>query len=376
MSNDSGQPMKVLYISHMKEKTGWARAAIDNILALEAAGVDVVCRSIDLTGQSKTPQELIHLERKECHDATHCIQHLLPHHLVGTDNYEKNIAYFVSESPSTEFMDWNSYLQLVDELWVPNHTMQGNLIDEGFKASVVPHACDPIKYIKTYPSMNIREIDHTFKFYTICDFNDRKNIESIIRCFHAEFDKSEPVSLILKVNRYGKSEQWVKTEIERLCGNIKLRSRLYRGIENYHREVVIAGHSSEEHVMSLHQYGDCFLNFSYGEAWSIPTFDAMAFGNTPVVTRLAGTAQYIDDQKPDLGSLVDGQEMVCNSVDVAFPELLTARDTWISIDESDAMMRMRYYYENRKDRRSVGIKRAKEFSHQVVGNLMKELLND
>lgn len=368
--------MKVLYLGHYKEQTGWGQAAIDNILALDAAGVDVVCRNIDLTGKRETPEALVKFEMKECYDATHCIQHVLPHYLVGTDNYKKNIAYFVSETFSTSHLDWNSYLHLVDELWVPNPTMKANLNDEGFKAHVVHHACGPSKYAIDYKKISIPEIDYTFKFYTISDFNDRKNIESVVRCFHSEFDPSEPVSLILKVNKYGKSDEWLRKQVESLCDNVKIRSRMYNGKHNYHREVVITGRSSDESIMALHQYGDCFLNFSHGEAWSIPTFDAMAFGNTPIAPNLSGTSAYIDDSTKDLGVKISANLGVCNSVDSAFPDLFTARDYWSQIDEAEAAGAMRFYYENRKDRRSIGLKEAKKYSHKNVGLKMKELLND
>jgi len=372
--NSGSSKMKVLYLGHQNEPTGWGRAALDNILALGAAGVDVVCRNIDLTGQVNTPPELVEFERKDCHDATHCVQHVLPHHLVGTTKYKKNIAYFVSETYETNHLDWNSHLQLVDELWVPNDGLRSDLSMEGFKASVVHHCCDPTKYAKSYPEVKIPGADHTFKFYCISDFNDRKNIESVVRCFHSEFDRSEPVSLILKLNKFNIPAEKVKHQIEGLCNNIKIRSRLYSNKEDYHKEFVITGHSTEDQIMSLHQYGDCFLNFSHGEAWSIPAFDAMAFGNTPIVTDLPGTSEYIQWDEDEVGYCVSCQSSVCDSVDAAFPDLFTARDTWRQIDESEAKRTMRHYYENRVDRRSRGLKRAKDFSHQLVGNTMKELL--
>lgn len=34
--------MKVLYLGHYRERSGWANAAINNILALDSVGVDVV----------------------------------------------------------------------------------------------------------------------------------------------------------------------------------------------------------------------------------------------------------------------------------------------------------------------------------------------
>ena len=69
--------MKVLYIGHYKETGGWAQAATDQILALDAAGVDVVCRNVTLT----TDKEVLHpkileLEKKDSQGCDFCIQHV------------------------------------------------------------------------------------------------------------------------------------------------------------------------------------------------------------------------------------------------------------------------------------------------------------
>ena len=58
--------MKVLYLGHYREFSGWAKAAIDQILALDSVGVDVVCRSIDLTNNlnKDLPDRIIELEEK------------------------------------------------------------------------------------------------------------------------------------------------------------------------------------------------------------------------------------------------------------------------------------------------------------------------
>ena len=40
--------MKVLYIGNYRDGTGWANACINNILALDSVGVDVVPRAIPI----------------------------------------------------------------------------------------------------------------------------------------------------------------------------------------------------------------------------------------------------------------------------------------------------------------------------------------
>ena len=43
--------MKVLYISNYMDGTGWGNAAINNILALDSVGVEVVPRAITFESQ-------------------------------------------------------------------------------------------------------------------------------------------------------------------------------------------------------------------------------------------------------------------------------------------------------------------------------------
>ena len=38
--------MKILYIAHYKESSGWSVAAKEHILALDNAGIDVVSRNV------------------------------------------------------------------------------------------------------------------------------------------------------------------------------------------------------------------------------------------------------------------------------------------------------------------------------------------
>ena len=57
--------MKILYIGHYKEGSGWSNAAINNILALDSIGIDVVCRNIKLTNsENEVPERIKELEQK------------------------------------------------------------------------------------------------------------------------------------------------------------------------------------------------------------------------------------------------------------------------------------------------------------------------
>tara|TARA_B100001939_G_scaffold339856_1_gene347191 strand:- start:3294 stop:4415 length:1122 start_codon:yes stop_codon:yes gene_type:complete len=372
--------MKVLYLGHYKEGTGWSQAAIDYILAMDSVGIDVVCRNVSLTGaNAELPDRILELEDKDTDGAEICIQHLLPHHIVGTDSFKKNIAIFVSESTGIRATPWFPQLEQVDEVWVPSNHMWDTLSRDNLLTTngikVVPHAFNLNKYNKNYRVMSNPETDGNFNFYYIGDMNQRKNIECVLRCFHSEFDPSEPVSLIMKVGKFGLNPEQVHQEIDNLSNKVKSELRMYHDESVYKKEAIISVRLSEDDLYALHQYADCFIAPSHGEAWSIPAFDAMAFGKTPICTDFGGPRDYIDKQDKKTGWAVNAIETVCNCTDAAFREIFTGHENWFTPDEGEIKRAMRFYYENKQDCKNAGLKRAEKFSYEVVGNMIKEYIN-
>ena len=374
--------MKVLYLGHYKEGTGWASASINAISAMERVGIDVVPRNIALTGlQYQVPENILELEKKPVAGAEYCIQHLLPHHLVGTDKFKKNIARFEGETLNIKMQPWAVHLQQMDEIWVPNSDSWSSLISDGIVVKgglkVVPHPSDMSKFFgSASQQIEIPQADSTFKFYYIGDLNERKNLASVVKCFHSEFGASDNVSLIIKVRKYGQSPSDTVSQVSNLCAAVKARLRIYKNDEHYAPEVVIADDLPDEGVKALHQYGDCFVCPSHGEAWSIPSFEAMAYGKTPICSNFGGPADFIDPQDKSTGTLVGGQLSICDCPDAAFPEILTGREIWFDPSELEIKKSMRYYYENRHAiDRQAGIKRAKDFSYESIGNKIREFLN-
>ena len=369
--------MKVLYIGHYKENSGWSKAATDLILAIDSVGVDIVCRNIKLTDKiPNVPSKILELEQKSLSDVDVCIQHLLPHHLVGTSKFKKNIAYYVGESNTLRYNNWCSNLKLMDEVWVPNNSALENMKRDGFKnLQYVPHSFDLSKYKrKTSDRINFKNKNSTFKFYYIADLNERKNIESVIKCFHSEFHKYEPASLVLKVKKSGVHPSELQQHIKGICDSIKKTLRIYPKIEDYHEEIIIPEDMTSEQIDILHNSCDCLINTTHGEGWSIPSFDAMCFGKTPICGNEGGPREFIKDK--NAGALISGVNGICEHADPAFPNIFTGRESWFVPDEEQVKAAMRFYYEN-KDiiDRTKGIKDAEEFSYDNVGNLIRGLLD-
>lgn len=370
--------MKILYIGHYKEGSGWSNAAINNILALDSIGLDVVCRNVKLTNNNANiPDRINKLESKDLQDVDYCIQHVLPHHLVGSSKFKKNVAYFVHESSNIKHTNWYIHLKQMDEVWVPSTHAANNLAEEGLSTRVLPHCFDLSYYMTNYPAINFDELSHTFKFYTIADINDRKNIDAIIKCFYSEFSKSEPVSLILKLKKFGMSEGKLGEYISEKINNIKRTLRMYRHSSSYPKQAIIASNMTNEGIYSLHKTCDCFVGISHGEGWSIPAFEAMCFGNTPICSNEGGPSEFIDENNESTGKLIDGIYNVCSHSDPAFPNIFTGHEEWFVPSESETKKAMRFYYENRDSiNRIDGIKRGKFYTFEKVANQMKDYLND
>jgi glycosyltransferase involved in cell wall biosynthesis len=373
--------MKVLYISHHREKGGWSQAAQNTMMALDKAGVDVVARHVTLTFDSDIPNKIKEFEQKSTRGCDVCIQHVLPHHLTKTSKFKKNIAYLDFESTSIKQLSWFIHIQQMDEIWVPNSQSAQFLTEDGVGISVkvVPHAANIENYTKKYQDIDIPQTNNRFKFYYIGDLNDRKNIDTIVRCFHSEFDRSEPVSLVLKVKKFGHSPDKIRQILDQKIMAIKSSLRMYSNISEYHKDIVIAEDVDSDKVYALHQYCDCFMCPSHGEAWSIPSFEAMAFGKTPICSDFGGPKEFIDKDDNLTGSLVNGSYAVCQCSDSAFPDMFTGREYWFSPCDMQIRKAMRFYYDNQdkaRDKKISGLSRAKRFSYENIGNLMKGLINE
>lgn len=370
--------MKVLYIGHYKENTGWSKAAIDLISSICTTDIDVVCRNIKLTNNEYSiPQSILKLEEKPLENIDICIQHVLPHHLVGTSKFKKNISYYVGESDTILHNPWFNSLKLMDEIWVPNHTSVTNIQNDGFKnVKYVPHTFDLSRYVRTDSKLDFGSDNYKFKFYYIADLNDRKNIESIIRCFHSEFGSYEPVALVLKIKRYGLENSELEKHVIEICHNVKKHMRIYNDLNSYHKEIILSGETNDEFIHKLHNSCDCLINTTHGEGWSIPAFEAMCYGNTPICCNEGGPKEFIQPDDKNTGTLINGVMTICNHSDPAFPNIFTGQEHWFTPDEQEIKRAMRFYYENRNNTdKEAGLKHAENFSYETVGNKIKELLN-
>ena len=376
--------MKVLYISNYKDGTGWGNAATDYILAMDSVGIDVVCRSISFNGEKgEVHPRILELERKSSRHSNVCIQHLLPHMLDYNGRFEKNIALYESETSNFKSSRWTEYINTMDEAWVVNKQMSEASLSSGVESPIriIPHTFDTSKYDNEYKPLDIpyMDIENKFVFYFIGEAIRRKNIFALIKAFHLEFDVDEPVDLIIKASKGGMSDDDCGKYIKELCDTAKENLKLYPSNDLYKSEFITTGFLDNEKMMRFHKTMDCFVMPSYGEAWCLPAFDAMAMGSTPICTNVGGMSDFLSDGG---GTLIDGVLEPAFGMTETFQDLYTGREDCVSINvrKLQKAMRRMYYLASISDSKYTNLQKqgreiADKYSYENIGNRIKEALN-
>ncbi len=373
--------MKVLYVGIWKDGTGWGNAAQNYILALDKAGIEVVPRAIILNKNDKTdiPARILELEENNESNCDVCIQHLLPDMMEPHGKFDINVGMFAYESNHFRNTDWAQHLNTMDQIWVFNDTMvKASINSNVYKPlAVVPHCFDVSLYSQRYEPYPIADTQRNFTFYTAGTITHRKNLKGLLQAFHLEFTPNEPVCLMIKGSIPGASPMESNRGISAIVKEVKESLRLYPRPEDYHNEIIITEWVSTEKMMRIHKTGDCFVLPSYGEAWGIPGFDAMAMGNPVILTNEGGPAEYVQDYHS--GLLIDSRQEYCfiKPEEVPVPGVWSGDEKWNSPDLHHLRRLMREVYEDKELRDNLssnGIDRAYDFSLETIGQKMKGLL--
>ena len=363
--------MKVVWFSHHREAGGWAQASRSSILALDSVGVEVVPVNVSLTGANNdVPERITELEANSIDGADYCVQNVLPHHMISTDQYKKNVGYFVTENTTISHTPWCSQLRWMDELWVPNKTNKFRVAADlnVSNVKVIPYAFDRSDYEGVYDDL---ELGNAYKFYFIGELNDRKNLKSMIKCYQAAFSGSKDVLLVLKINSPNAKREETQKAVEELSLQVRKELRMFPYPDGYCQELVVPGYMPRKDLLSLHDTADCYVSTSHGEGWGMPIYEAFCMGNPVIAGDEGGPKDFLAAHSH---MLVNGTLGPCTQSDSAFPFLGTGREMWFNISESAVIGKMLQYYKERPSYRQEGLKVASQYSYEAVGNIMKEQL--
>jgi len=360
--------MKVLYISNFKDGTGWSNAALNNMLAMDIAGIDVVPRTITYNGKDcNVPKRFLELEKKSTSGSDVCIQHVLPNSYNYSYNL-KNIGYLACETSSFREAMWHKYANMMDEVWVPTNSCKSSCLNTGITKpiKIVPHSIN-VEEIENLNGKKVEELQSTFNFAFVGEFIERKNLKALIKAFHIEFHPCEPVNLYIKTS--GVDISIVNQYCESIKKGLKLRKK-------YKEEIIISGFLERENYISVLKQCHCFVMPSRGEGFCIPALESMAYGLSVLYTDQTGMNDFC------YGLAIKSKREKCFGGVESLPNIYTSNDYWMEIDLDDLCFAMRSEFMKWKDeqvmkqRKIQAIEKAREFSHKNMGENIKEILND
>lgn len=364
--------MKVLYISHNKEGSAWSSTANKHMLALDSVGVDVVSRTVKLNSfDGEYPDKIKEFENKDVNDVDYVIQHILPHHYQYFNRCKANIGFYLNDMDTLNIPMWTNKIGLMDRMWCPNLNTSHVLQPISKRVDIVPHPTDMSIYSKKYDKVELGNHNGNYIFYFIGELISRKNIRDMIRAFHTEFGINEPVSLLLKVNKAGVPSQKIMEMLTNEINNIKQSLKLYPSIEQYHKEIIVAGNIPQEEICQIHTTGNCYLNLSHGEAWSIPTFDAMMFGKQIIAPDKY--YDYLDEANYPYNKVYPSSDDILGYNDTFF-ELGNAKEQWLNYSICNVRRAMRIAF-NERDTFAPEIP-TKKYDIYSIGKIMVDKLDE
>ncbi len=373
----------VLFIGPYRQSCSWGRAAKAYIRAIVKSGANVTLRPIYMgtSIDNNIDPFFLALEQQK-YDKYHAIiQNVLPHLLDYNSRFGKNIALFYTETSGWE-NTWPRKLNLMDEIWVPSMADTMNIMESlglGVPIRQIPIPLDCSKFLQTYEPIDNLKTD-TFKFYFIGELVERKNLDILIRAFHSEFDRTEPVDLILKVNRQGMNPDELSNLMNNMISSIKKDLRLYGSLKNYKEEIVIPEYIPEETLMRLHNSCDCFVMPSSGESWCMPVADALGFGKPALVVKNTGPFDMLPiDESTNYALSIESHKEKVIVEQTPLEDLYTGCETWYKPSQLDLQKKMRVIYTLQKTPRLEHISelcadRVFKFSEKEVAKLIGETL--
>jgi glycosyltransferase involved in cell wall biosynthesis len=362
--------MNILFVGPYRQPDGWGMATRSYIKALATKHKNITTRPVYLA----TPdlkfddEEIISYENSLYDNYDVVIQKTLPHCLFYNGSYKKNIGFFELETNNLSSSDCITNINRMDEVWVPSSTEEQCLIKSGVKVPIrvvsQPLDTEFIQQNKDYKIKLNPLIDNMFKFYFIGDNNDRKNITDLVVAFNLAFDYTDPVCLVIKTNNGQKLEHDIN-EIKKRLGNKK----------RYKKEIIISDYMSYKDIIGLHNYCDCFIAPSYGEAFCRPAAEALVLGKTPIINKNTGMKDYINDSNGFLVKSHRTPVIVQNRPLSTDFDIYNADEYWYKIDIYDLVEKMKLAYDMHTKnstellkKKEAGISSLNNFSYDSIGS--------
>ena len=364
--------MNVAYQGPLKDYSGYGEANRHFVAALHEAGVNVAAKLVRYTSEpsdfgsiGKLMDELLANEV----DYKIKIMHTTPDEfkrLMEPGKY--HIAHFFWETNKLP-KSYVDGLNLVDEVWTGSHANAQAIRESGVDKPVYIYP-QPIEVERQWPDpYEIPDFNGTL-FYSIFEWTDRKNWQTLLKAFCQEFAGRDDVGLLIKTyfrNFTLQNKKMIRNQVEMIKAQMN--------IEKFPPIFLYLDLMDREQIMRLHRTGHIYVSAHRGEGWGVPQVEAALAGNAVISTDYAGCHEYFDDKEMRKlpYTLVPLKGMVHAS------NLYTAEQKWADVQVDDVRAAMRWAVDKPDERlvmAEAGQQRvSKSFNFKVVGSALAERLH-
>lgn len=259
-----------------------------------------------------------------------------------------NIGFTMWEASKLPSL-WVDICNDMDAIFVPCNYNKKIFMESGVDKPV--YVIQPGIDIEEYTER--KRSNKEFTFYSIFQWTERKNPESLLKAYFSAFAGIDDVNLVIKtyVPRIPNQRHFVNEQIERVKSSLKMPNGKYPKI------TVIADRISSDEVNKLHYNCDCFVLPHASEGWGMPHMEAMWYGNPVISTGYSGNMDFMNDENSYLVKY--GMKPVSNMHHFGVP-WFDATMWWAEPHIDDIADKMLFVYKNRDCAYDTG-KRARDY---------------
>lgn len=281
-------------IADFLSPSGYAKAAIDYVLALDRAGFNVIPTFPKSTwgGTDLNPDifaTLIRLSKNKSSGDEIVIEEMVPELMSNNKNY----AFCVWETTKIP-QSWVQILNNKLGVITCSSFSKDSMINAGVNVPifVVPHAVE-LNDTNFILKLNSKKR----KILTVGDFTERKNLDSIIKGYLIACNKNKDVELIIKTCTLNplKSGMKFKSMVNKSV-NSAIDYLKSIGEEIDLPEIYIIDKILEDRYMQhLYKNADIYISASLGEAFNLPLAEAMYYGLPVICPEIGGHREFVNE---------------------------------------------------------------------------------
>mmetsp|Transcript_4227 Transcript_4227/g.9680 ORF Transcript_4227/g.9680 Transcript_4227/m.9680 type:complete len:509 (-) Transcript_4227:102-1628(-) len=189
---------------------------------------------------------------------------------------------------------WVPLINALDEVWVTSQFAVKQFSDSGVNRSrifVMPEAVDVDFYNPSKYENPAGDGNGLFRFLSVFKWEKRKGWDILLRAYFQEFSFNDNVTLIIKTQEYGESDQSsILSQVDHYINGIN-SSRIPRARYSLRMDDIAL-----QDLPLLYKMANAFVLPTRGEGWGRPTVEAMSMGLPVITTNWGGATEYLSKE--------------------------------------------------------------------------------